>query len=224
MSDQQPMQKISLTYYSDVLCIWAHIAQIRIDEVAKKYPREVQIRHRFCSIFGDTLYKISQGWKDRGGYAGFSEHLQQAVKPYPHVSVNPDVWKTCRPASSTPAHLVLKAAQSVDDAKCETLLKNIRLAFFEECRDVARWTVLQEIVESAGLPFDAVQSAIHSGTAFAELEADHREQQELKIQGSPTFILDNGRQKLYGNVGYGVIEANIRELLRAPDSGSASWC
>ena len=63
-----------------------------------------------------------------------------------------------------------------------------------------------------------------SGTAHADLEADHRDQRDLMIQGSPTFILNEGRQKLYGNVGYGVIEANINELLRSPTTGAASWC
>jgi hypothetical protein len=44
------------------------------------------------------------------------------------------------------------------------------------------------------------------------------------VQGSPTYILNNGRQKLFGNVGYGVIEANIMELIRSPVAGAASWC
>ena len=41
---------------------------------------------------------------------------------------------------------------------------------------------------------------------------------------SPTFILNEGRQKLYGNVGYRVIEANLQELLKSPDASQASWC
>jgi predicted DsbA family dithiol-disulfide isomerase len=65
---------------------------------------------------------------------------------------------------------------------------------------------------------------IDSGVAHADLEADHRDQQTLMVQGSPTYILNEGRQKLYGNVGYGVIEANIKELLHSPLAGAASWC
>jgi predicted DsbA family dithiol-disulfide isomerase len=51
-----------------------------------------------------------------------------------------------------------------------------------------------------------------------------REKEQLHITGSPTIVLNEGRQKLYGNVGYGVIEANIKELLKSPDAGAASWC
>jgi hypothetical protein len=46
---------------------------------------------------------------------------------------------------------------------------------------------------------------------------------KYNLEGSPSYIMDNGRQKLYGNVGYHVIEANVRELLENP-GGQASWC
>jgi predicted DsbA family dithiol-disulfide isomerase len=44
------------------------------------------------------------------------------------------------------------------------------------------------------------------------------------VEGSPTFVLNEGRQVLFGNVGYRVLEANIRELIREPAAGAASWC
>ncbi len=218
------MQHILLTYYSDALCVWAYIAQARVDELALNFPEQVKIEHRFCSIFGDTASKIKTGWQARGGYAGFGEHVLQSVKAYPHVSVHPEIWKTCRPASSTPAHLMLKAVQQVDNERCETVLNAIRTAFFQDCRDIAQWSVLKDIVAQAGITVNHVQSIVDSGTAHAALEADIRDQHALMVQGSPSFILNEGRQKLYGNVGYSLIEANIRELLRSPDSGAASWC
>jgi hypothetical protein len=32
------------------------------------------------------------------------------------------------------------------------------------------------------------------------------------------------RRKLYGNIGFRLLDANIQELLRAPRSDEASWC
>jgi hypothetical protein len=46
----------------------------------------------------------------------------------------------------------------------------------------------------------------------------------MRIEGSPSFVLNDGRQKLYGDVGFRIIEANIQELLRAPARDQASWC
>ena len=47
---------------------------------------------------------------------------------------------------------------------------------------------------------------------------------KMHIEGSPSVVLNAGRQKLYGNVGLRIIEANIQELLRAADGDQASWC
>jgi hypothetical protein len=44
------------------------------------------------------------------------------------------------------------------------------------------------------------------------------------MEASPNFVLNEGRQKLHGNIGFRSIEANIQELLRAPRANEASWC
>jgi protein-disulfide isomerase len=62
------------------------------------------------------------------------------------------------------------------------------------------------------------------GVAFARLAADYQDADKMRIEGSPSFVLNEGRQKLYGNVGFGLIEANIQELLRAQRTDEASWC
>jgi predicted DsbA family dithiol-disulfide isomerase len=218
------MKRITLAYYSDVLCVWAYIAQARVDEIAHKFPDQVEIEFRFCSIFGDTANKIGTGWQNRGGYAGFGKHVLDSVAAFPHVSVDPEIWQHCHPVSSAPAHLILKAVQHINHKKCEPVLKAIREAFFKECHDIACWPILLDIVARAGISTDDIQNVVDRGIAHAALEADIREQHALLIQGSPSYVLNDGRQKLYGNVGYSVIEANIKELLRSPDSGLASWC
>ena len=40
---------------------------------------------------------------------------------------------------------------------------------------------------------------------------------------SPSLLLNDGRQRLNGNVGYRVIAANVREILERPP-GQLSWC
>jgi predicted DsbA family dithiol-disulfide isomerase len=217
-------ENLSLTYYSDVLCVWAYISQARVSEVQRKFAGQIAVSHRFCSVFGDTAHKIGVGWKERGGYEGYGNHLHEAVAAFDHVKLHPEIWQRNRPASSTPAHVLIKAVQRVDLRRCETVLHALRSAFFERCLDISSWSVLRDTLEVAGVSVDDVREAIDSGAAFADLEADRRDQQLLMVQGSPTYLLNNGRQKLFGNVGYGVIEANIMELIRSPVAGAASWC
>jgi len=209
-------QPVLLTIFSDVLCVWACIAQARVDEVRRQFADAVAIDFRFCSVFGDTRHKIGSAWAARGGFEGFGAHVREAAEPFEHVRVHPDLWELVRPPSSAPAHLVLKAVQRVDPRKCEAVLRGLRVAFFEHCRDIAQWSVLQSCLESVDVPPDEVRIVIDSGVAHADLEADYRERDAYRVQGSPTIILNEGRQTLYGNVGYSVIAANINELLRSP--------
>ena len=75
-----------------------------------------------------------------------------------------------------------------------------------------------------GADIGAIEQLIHDGIAFARLAADYQEADKMQIEGSPSLVLNQGRQKLYGNVGFRVIEANILELLREPNMTDASWC
>ncbi len=217
-------EALAMTYYCDVLCVWAYIGQARIDEVAKRFADQVSIDYRFCSVFGDTAHKMETTWAGRGGYAGFAAHLREAVAGFGHIKLHPEIWQRSRPVSSTPAHILIKAVQRVDKQQARAVLQELRLAFFERCLDISSQSVLMATLERVDVSAKDVQEVIASGVAHADLEADRRDQQALLVQGSPTILLNEGRQKLYGNVGYGVIEANIKELLRSPTSGAASWC
>lgn len=223
-NNEQHSRKFTLTYYTDILCIWAYIAQARVDEAEEKFADDISIDYRFCSVFGDTANKIGIGWAEQGAYTGFANHLHNVVSEYDYIKLHPEIWQRNRPVSSTPAHIVLKAVQRVDKQKSEVLLKELRKAFFEQCIDISNWANLKALLEDVGISVSKVRELIDNGIAFADLEADRRDQQSLMVQGSPTIILNEGRQKLYGNVGYGVIEANIKELLHSPVAGTASWC
>ena len=64
---------------------------------------------------------------------------------------------------------------------------------------------------------------IDSGAAHAALDCDFQLKEKHGVIGSPSLVLNEGRQIIYGNVGYRVIEANIQELLNQSEN-QASWC
>jgi hypothetical protein len=53
------MAEVEIIYFSDLLCVWAYISQARIDAIKEKFGDLVLIKHRFCSVFGDTADKIT---------------------------------------------------------------------------------------------------------------------------------------------------------------------
>jgi predicted DsbA family dithiol-disulfide isomerase len=99
----------------------------------------------------------------------------------------------------------------------------IRHAFFCETLDIADLSLLLDLAAAEKLDSESLRNALKNGSAIAALSNDLRSANELGVKGSPTWVLNEGRQVLYGNVGYRILSANIEELLKSPGS-EASWC
>jgi predicted DsbA family dithiol-disulfide isomerase len=105
----------------------------------------------------------------------------------------------------------------------EQLTWQLRLAFFRDARDIARLEVQLDVARELELPVDAIRERLEDGSALAALAEDYELAARHHVTGSPTYLLNDDRQRLYGNVGYRIIEANVLELLR-DNSDRASWC
>lgn len=227
----QAMEPIRISYFSDILCVWAFIAQVRIDELRATFGADIVVEPHFVSIFGNAREKLEGRWKDRGGLPGYAKHVRDAARPHTHVTVNPDTWAVNPPTSSLACHLFLcavRAAARKDPAAMpETAFQSaawaLRCAFFEKASDISRQAVQREVATTIGIPLGPVDAALASGSAHAELARDLDLARDLTVTVSPTLVFNEGRQRLNGNVGYRVIEANVRELLRQP-AGEHSWC
>ena len=60
--------------------------------------------------------------------------------------------------------------------------------------------------------------------SIAALAADYDQAQSQAVRGSPTYILNEGRQILFGNISYGILDANVAELLSQQSAEHASVC
>lgn len=215
---------VVIDYYSDILCVWAWIAQRRNEELNDKLLGKIEWRYHYLDIFGDASNKISNQWQDKGGFTGFSKHIQKAAAPYPDALINSELWKSVRPNSSANPHLVLKGIELTLGANVGVELALLfRQEFFIDGKDISHLAVLFGLIEKAGYSVDEVKKSIDDGSAIAALMADYQQAKLLSLKGSPTYIIDNGRQVLYGNVGYRVLLANIEEQLKTPVN-EASWC
>ena len=224
------MKPVPIVYFSDLLCIWAYIAQFRVNELKAVFGDQIRIEPRFCSVFGDTARKIPAAWKDKGGYQGFNAHLRHVAEQFPEIPVSPELWLSVRPASSMSPHLFVCAVRLHEQnggcsaGAADNVAWALRRAFFETAADIASLDVQRAIAEQVGLDLAVVEAHLRDGRAHAALASDYQDAEAAQVHGSPSFVLNEGRQTLYGNVGYRVLEANIQELLRTPPADSASWC
>jgi len=221
--------KIQVDHFSDVLCIWAYVSHIRIAELQSEFGDDIAIEVHFFPVFGDVPGKIKKAWGDRGGIAAYSQHVQDVAEPFEHITLHEDVWLKNTPQSSLPVHLFLAAARLAEQQERTEVgvfsryMTLVREAFFVHARDVAQYKTLLLLADEAGLPVDIVRQSVESGEAHAIICRDMYKAVELGIKSSPTLLFNEGRQQLAGNVGYRIIEANVRELLDNP-AGQQSWC
>lgn len=213
---------IFIDYYSDVLCVWAWIAQPRLEQLQQQWGSKITIRHRYVDIFGDSHNKIPKQWGADDGFEKFAAHVVKSASAFDKMSVHPHIWTQTRPRSSMQAHLLLKAVEQVagEDRVADVALR-FRQAFFSQAQDIGDLSLLLALLEE--LDVQALQAALRDGSAMAALSGDQRSANELGVKGSPTWVLNEGRQILYGNVGYRILNANIEELAKNPEA-EASWC
>lgn len=225
------MAPIQISYFSDVLCVWAYIAQIRLNELKETFADQIAIEYHFVPVFGNAREKLENNWREKGGLKGYSDHVYKAAEKFDHITVHPDIWTKEVPASSTSCHLFLHGVQLLEikgivpksERLFEKTIWSLRAAFFTKLANISDRTVQFAIASELDLPIAALQEQIDSGEVYALLSKDFELVKEHTVAVSPTLIFNEGRQRLNGNVGYRVIEANIRELLHNPPN-EQSWC
>jgi predicted DsbA family dithiol-disulfide isomerase len=220
---------VEILHFSDVLCVWAYVAQQRMDELRATFADKITITSHFVPVFGDVRTKLARGWAERGGWAGYAEHVREIGSRFGLDRIAPRTWAELVPSSSLSCHLFLRAVGAAErDGECragamDELARAMRGAFFEQGRDIGRRPIQRELAEAQGLSLAAIERRIDDGDAYAAFSRDLDLVREYAVNLSPTLIFNEGRQRLNGNVGYRVIEANVRELLSGPSVG-ASWC
>lgn len=216
--------------FTDVLCGICYVADARFTQLKADFGGQVQLSYHFMSVFGDVRRRIDARGMTESAYGAM---VRGVLEHYDHVEVHPDVFRKQLPTSSVPAHLYLRAVKLLEDkgalevgdgpSPFERLMWELRVGFFRDLKDISKREVLDEIAERLEIPSARVARVIDDGSAFAELAHDTELQRGHGVPVTPSLVLNEGRQLLNGNVGYRVIEANIRELL-SNRIAENSWC
>ena len=218
-------QPLPIFCFSDVLCIFAYAANARLVQLHTDFGEKVCLTQHFISVYGDIPRRFERTSKNGPEYG---KAILDVAKRFDHIVVHPEVFRDSYPVSSMPAHLYLRAVKLLEDkgvieATFVPMIWDIRVAFFRDLLGISKRKHHDAIAEQHGVPIDHVTRLLENGQAHAEFDNDARLQRDYDVRMSPSLVLNDGRQHLNGNVGYRVIEANIRELLHKP-AGEMSWC
>ena len=212
--------------FIDTLCVFCYVGDQRFVQLRADFAASVRLSLHFISVYGDVRRRMDRSGKSDAEYGAQARDIGDR---FPHVTVHPDVFRKRIPTSSTPSHLYLRAVKLLEDrgevgpGSFLRMTWEVQQAYFRDLVDTSQQQELDAIAERLAIPVDAVRTEIASGRAFAELAHDAELQRTYQVKVSPTLVLNEGRQLLNGNVGYRVIEANLRELLNKPHD-EMSWC
>ena len=217
--------RIPLEYWSDPLCIWAFVAQDKLESLLAEHGDRLDVRYRILPVFGSVPHRFRAGSWSSQGPEGRAKATRRVAHERGHTEVTGRGWLDDPPASSWASGAAAKAVLGMEaDGEAEpgagaAYLLGLRRAFFVHDRNIARRSVQLELASEHGVDVHRLVARLDDGSALAALYEDHLERESLRLQGSPSFVFDGGRAQLYGNFDHAILDATVQSLERGLDVG-----
>ncbi len=218
--------RLQFGYWSDPLCIWALVAQEKLDRVLGELGERVRVDYRIVPVFGSVRGRFTHGPWAKDGVEGRVLATRKIAEQAGRTDVSGECWRRAMPASSWAPAMAIKAAFALDDGHAEEngarYQRALRERFFVGEANIALRSVQLEVAEELVLPRAPIERSLDDGSALAAVCEDHAEKERLRIQGSPTYVLDGGRAMLYGNFDYAILRSTVEELVRGARPGGSA--
>jgi predicted DsbA family dithiol-disulfide isomerase len=178
----------TIELYSDVHCPWAYMALFRLRKIWPEYEGRVRIRFRALSLELKNKRPTPKPTLDQEALLMVRQEPDLPIQIWSRR--NWEYVPTLLPAFEA----VKAAAEQGDDAAWEYSWQ-LRRAFFFDSRTICMRWVLAEVAEEAGLDVGQFLADWDS-SRFREavIAESYHGWEELKVPGSPTFVLPGGKQ------------------------------
>ncbi len=164
------------------------MAVYRLRKLWPEYERRVRIAWRTLSLEVKNRKSTPKNIVD--------VEIALMAQQEPKLPIGP--WKAAEwqyPVTILPAFEALKCAMLQGDGPAWEFNWRARKAFFDESRCISTRHVLCELAGQSGLDVEHFMRDWDSGRQRPTVLAEsHRGWEELKVPGSPTFVLPSGRQ------------------------------
>ena len=209
--------KLRFIVYSDYLCPWCYVVDVRLRALAERYGDDVVYEHR--------SYLLRPQHQESRNLEKFRRYTESWRRP----AAEPDaprfqVWQTDEgpPTHSIPAHLAAKAAAAVSPEAFALMHERLLRAYFGENQDISREWVLEALWHELGLPGDGFERA-RSDEFLPEVLAEHNEAMEVGATGVPAVRLDGNPAIIVGAHPQELYERWIvKSLARLEEEGSGA--
>ena len=190
---------MNIEIWSDVICPFCYIGKVNLEKALEAFPgkADVTVHHRaFRLMPGEAPYPVEQMFARRYGQspqqAKASLRNVEGAAAQAGLEFHLDgTW--C--GDTTDAHVLL--AQAADKGLEADLLDRLYRAYFTETKSVFDRASLMALGEEVGLFPDEMQAALDSPERRAQIAADQRQAEMMRVRGVP-FVLIDGRFAVSG--------------------------
>lgn len=217
--------RLKFSYWSDPLCIWALVAQQKLDRLLTDLGGQVLVDYRVVPVFGSVPWRFARGPWAQDGVDGRVRATKRIAEESGRTDVSGECWRRAMPASSWAPAAAIKAVFALEeegDAVGPSYQRALRERFFVGEANIALRRVQLEVAEALALPRAPIEQRLDDGSALAAVWEDHAEKERLRIQGSPTYVFDGGRAMLYGNFDDGILRGTVDALVRGAGPGGSA--
>lgn len=220
--------RIEFSYWSDPLCIWALVAQTKLERILTELGRQLDVDYRIVPVFGSVPWRFAKGPWAKEGVDGRCAATKRIAEQSGRNDVSGECWRRALPASSWAPATAIKAVFALEREGAVPIGSGaryqvaLRERFFVHEENIALRHVQLSLAERLDLPRAPIEARLDDATALAAVCEDFAEKERLKIQGSPTYVFDGGRAMLYGNFEYGMLRSTVEELVRGIHPGSSA--
>jgi predicted DsbA family dithiol-disulfide isomerase len=191
--------KKRITVFSDYICPFCYIGDLRLARLAKGV--EFEIDWRFMEIHPDTP---SEGMPLTDlGYP--KEHWDMLMTNLQRMARQEKVVLAERTftTNSHKAILLAEATRTRQPAAFQKLHSRLFEAYFVESQNIGDETVLRQLATEAGVTDDTLNAAWSDPAFETKLRENHEAAALLEITGTPTFVVED--QILSGAVPTGML-------------------
>jgi predicted DsbA family dithiol-disulfide isomerase len=182
---------IHIAMYSDVHCPYAYLTTYRLRKLRDEYRGKIVIDYKSLS-----LEYVNKRPTPKGILDNETPILLLAEPEIPYQPWNaPDTeW----PVTMWPAFEAIKCAERQNPDLAAELDWAIRKAFFADSQCISMRHVLLALADQVGLDMQRFTDDFDSGLCKRQVVQESQMGWEhLKVEGSPTFVLPNGKQVSY---------------------------
>ncbi len=183
---------MNIEIWSDVICPFCYIGKTHLETALRALPdgTDVTVHHRaFRLMPGEAPYPVEQMFAKRYGQS--PAQAQASLRNVEGMAAQAGLefhltgtWA----GDTTDAHVLL--AQAADKGVEADLLNRLYRAYFTEGRSVFDRQSLMALGEEVGLVPDEMQAALESPERRAQVTADQRQAEMMRVRGVPFVLID----------------------------------